>query len=184
MDMALAMMVPAFSWFFYILLPLAPLVYLILRWRAYREETPADPQLGVKTVLYYFRTLGYHVILVGEFLLLYGLMDEGSRWQLLRLSAAMLLSGGLIYGLHVWFLVKRTNTAAQPYVARLYNGFNMLICGLVGTGALVATLSTALSEELPWEALKISAGLFVVYGSAWFAQTSLMIRRSVTQPNT
>ena len=106
------------------------------------------------------------------------------RWHLLRMSLALLLGGGLIYGLHVWFLVRKTNTAAQPAVARLYNGFNMLICGLVGTGALVGALGTILAEDIPWEVFKPAAGLFVVYGSAWFAQTTLMIRRSLTQPNT
>jgi len=182
MDMAFAFLYPGMSWFFYILMPLAPAIYLIVRWRTYRENGPADPQLGVKTVLYYFRTLGYHVILAAQFCLLYGLMDEEARWHLLRVCAALILAGGLVYGLHVWFITRRTNTEKSPAVARLYNGFNALICGLVGMGSLIAALVAVLAEDVSWDVFKASAALFVVYGSAWCAQTSLLVRRSLTRP--
>ena len=178
MDMAFAFIYPVAGWTFYILMPLAPFIYLVLRWRAYKEQSPADPQLGLKTLLYYFRTMSYHLILVGEFCLLYGLMEESSRWIMLRMSAAMFLGGGLIYGFHVFWLVKHTNTTEFPNVARLYNGFNALMCGLVGMGALVSCLGALLAEEPVWEVFKVGAALFVVYGSAWFAQTTLLIRRS------
>ena len=67
-------------------------------------------------------------------------------------------------------------------MARLYNGFNALICGLIGMGSLIAALVAVLAEDVSWDVFKASAALFVVYGSAWFAQTSLLARRSLTRP--
>ncbi len=76
------------GWVFYVVVPLAPVIYLVLRWRGYREGAPPEPQLGLKVVLHYFRTIGYHVLLGGGFCLLYGLWSEDQRWLLLRLAAA------------------------------------------------------------------------------------------------
>lgn len=180
--MEFAFFYPAVSWIFYFFFPLAPAIYLVVRWRTYRESGPADPQLGLKTVLYYFRTMAYHLFLGGEFCLLYGLMEASSRWHFLRFSAAMLLAGGLIYAWQAWLLAQRTNADEFPAVTRLYQGFNVLITGLVAVVSLVVGLGAVLAEEVPWVAFKAGAGLFVVYGSAWFFQTHLLLRRSPATP--
>jgi hypothetical protein len=178
MEMAFAFLYPAVGWFFYLFLPLAPAIYLVLRWRAYREGGPADPQLGLKALLSYFRTMAYHLILAGEFCLLFGLMEADQRWDLLRLAAAFGLAGGLIFGWQAWLLARRTNAAEFPTVARFYQGFNVLICGLVAMVALVVALGAVLAEEVPWMVFKIGAALVVVYGSAWFFQVRLLLRSS------
>ena len=166
------------GWVFYVLVPLAPVIYLVLRWRGYREGAPPEPQLGLKVVLHYFRTIGYHVLLGGGFCLLYGLWSEDQRWLLLRLAAALLITGGVVFGLHVWFLVRFSDNASRPAVSRLYNGFNALVCGLVTTGALAAGLGGALAEDPAWEMVRVCAALVVVYGASWFGQTRLLIRRT------
>ena len=71
----------SFIWILYAFLWLFPVAYLILRWRAYREQTPPDPHLGIKAALYYFKTLAYHVVLVGTFCLIFGLInDQACYW--------------------------------------------------------------------------------------------------------
>ena len=94
----------------------------------------------------------------------------------------MLLAGGLIYAWQAWILARRTNADEFPAVTRLYQGFNVLITGLVAMVSLVVGLGSVLAEEVPWMVFKVGAGLFVVYGSAWFFQTHLLLRRSPAAP--
>ena len=127
----------SFIWILYAFLWLFPVAYLILRWRAYREQAPNDPHLGVKSALYYFKTLAYHVMLVGTFCLIFGLINDHIREQMMRMGAGLLLGGAIIYGAHAFIIDKRTNPLQFPAVARIYNGFNLVMTGLVAMAAVI-----------------------------------------------
>jgi nitrate reductase gamma subunit len=153
----------------YVLLGLVPVVYLVVRWRTYRESGPADPQLGLKVALFHFRTLGYQIALAGLFCLLYIPFNEEARSDMLRIGGPLLISGLLIYGAHRFFLMK-TNQAAFPAVGRLYQGFNLVACGLAGSAALVATLMLLAMEDADARAVMGGMVALLVYGGAWGAQ--------------
>lgn len=167
----------SFIWIFYAFLWLFPVAYLILRWRAYREQSPADPHLGIKTALYYFKTLAYHAMLAGAFCLIFGLVNEHVRSEMMRLGAGLLLGGAIVYGAHVVIIDKRTNTHNFPAVARIYNGFNLVITGLVAMGALIATLVLLFQEHSPPLVIRGALVLLLVYGAAWAAQAAFLLKR-------
>ena len=51
-------MMPFLIYYLYAVVPLAPLVYLFLKWRAYRDGAAADPWLGAAVLLQYFLDAG------------------------------------------------------------------------------------------------------------------------------
>jgi hypothetical protein len=167
----------SFIWILYAFLWLFPVAYLILRWRAYREQAPADPHLGLKAALYYFKTLAYHVVLVGTFLLIFGLINENSREEMMRMGAGLLLGGAVVYGAHAVIIDKRTNTQQFPAVARIYNGFNLVMTGLVAMAAVIAILVLLFAEHTPAVVLRGALVLLLVYGAAWASQAAFLLKR-------
>jgi hypothetical protein len=167
----------SFIWILYAFLWLFPVAYLILRWRAYREQAPNDPHLGMKTALYYFKTLAYHVVLVGAFLLIFGLINDHIRERMMRMGAGLLLGGAIVYGAHAFIIDKRTNTLQFPAVARLYNGFNLVMTGLVAMTAVIVTLVMVFAEHTPAIAIRGALALLLVYGGAWAAQAAFLFKR-------
>lgn len=171
----------SFIWLLYAFLWLFPVAYLILRWRAYREQAPADPHLGIKAALYYFKTLAYHVILVGTFCLIFGLINDQVRGEMMRMGAGLLLGGAIVYGVHAVIIDKRTNTLQFPAVARIYNGYNLVMTGLVAMGAVIATLVLLFQEFTPPMVVRGALVLLLVYGGAWASQAAFLFKR-VEQP--
>lgn len=171
----------SFIWILYAFLWLFPVAYLILRWRAYREQTPADPHLGIKAALYYFKTLAYHVVLVGTFCLIFGLINDQVREEMMRIGAGLLLGGGIVYGAHAIIIDKRTNTHQFPAVARIYNGFNLVMTGLVAMAAVIATLVLLFQEFTPVMVIRGALALLLVYGGAWASQAAFLLKRAEQQ---
>ena len=165
-------------WGFFWILPAA---YLLLRWRSYREQSPPDPQLGLKTALYYFKTLAYQVLLVAAFCLLFGLLAGRVREELVRLAIGLALGGGLIYGTHSVLIDKYTNTHKFQGPARLFNGFNLVMCGLVAMAAVIGFFALVVQRGTPGAVIKGLIALAVVYGPAAFAQAFYLHRRGVPQ---
>ena len=167
----------SFIWILYAFLWLFPVAYLILRWRAYREQTPADPHLGIKAALYYFKTLAYHVVLVGAFCLIFGLINDHVREQKMRMGAGLLLGGAIVYGAHAVIIDKRTNTLQVPAVARIYNGFNLVMTGLVAMAAVIGTLVLLFAEHTPAIVVRGALVMLLVYGGAWASQAAFQFKR-------
>jgi hypothetical protein len=170
----------AFTWILYALFWIQPAAYLVLRWRAYREGGPADPHLGMKSMLYYFKTLGFQALLAAGFCLIYGIMSSINRGDMIRLAVGLMLGGGIIYGLTSVLIDKHTNTRTHPAAARLFNGFNLLVTGLVGSGALVFFFVMLLARGTPGDSLKWSIALTVVYCAAAAVQFLFLLRNMPT----
>jgi len=164
----------------YSLIPLFPFVYVLLRWRQGREGEPADPQLGLKVALHYFATIGLHVVLMGVVAALYSFMVDGSRVAetLLRSGAGLLVGGGVVLGGHRALLGRLTDSATRPNVARVFAGLNLVLCGLIGTGALIAGSLMICQERVPEDGLKIALVLLAVYLSAWGLQARKLLAYS------
>ncbi len=166
--------------FGYSLIPLFPFVYVVLRWRQGREGEAADPQLGLKVALHYFATIGLHVVLMALVALLYSFLIDSSRASevMMRAGVGLLIGGGLVLGGHTMMLKRLTDSASRPNVARVFAGLNLVLCGLIGTGALIATSVMLLQENVPEEGFKIAMVLLTVYLGSWGLQARKLIAYS------
>src|SRR6185295_15484378 len=74
-------------------------VYVVARWRSYRENMP-DPQLGAKTVIGMFLILSFQVLMAAGTLLLYGVLVERDQEDIIRTAAGLLLPAAVVYAAH------------------------------------------------------------------------------------
>lgn len=161
--------------YIYFVVPLAPIVYIFIKWRSYRDNSPPDPQLGMKAVLYYFKTLAYQGLLVSLAALFYGVLENESN--LINVGLGIFISCGLIYIVHYIIIPKLTNTHEFPLMARIYTGFNLIIVGLVGMISFVITVTMLIDKGL--KKAELPLGVFVVYAIAWVVQTILFCKPSL-----
>ena len=154
------------------------LIYLVSRWRVYREQTPPDPQLGLKVALYFFRLVGLEVGLLGAALALWALLLGGDEEAsgVLRAGIGLLLPGALVYVAHA-LVVPRTNDAEAPTVGRMFIGAAMVLNGLVATGSLVGTSVLALQKASPGEPLKLLFVTTMIFGVAWVVLARKLAKR-------
>jgi len=157
--------------YFFMFLP--PLVYIFLKWRSYRDGAVQDPQLGMKVVLYFFKTLGYHIFLVSLVIILYNLL--GDNYRKTQMGWALLVGGGIIYGVHYFLIPRFTNTKDFPLTQRLFNSFNMILVGLAATTAMLITLSIIFEDRLKNAELPFLA--MIVYMAAWVCQGIMFLRK-------
>lgn len=164
----------------YSLIPLFPFVYVLLRWRQGRDGEPADTQLGLKVALHYFATLGLHLVLMALVAVLYSFLVDDSRGseQMMRAGGGMLLGGGIILGAHIMLIGRLTDSAGRPNVARMFAGLNLVICGLIGMGALVAGTTMIVQENVPEDGFKLVMVLMAVYLTTWGLQARKLIAYS------
>lgn len=164
----------------YSLLPLFPFVYVVLRWRQGREGETPDPQLGLKVALHYFATIGLHVVLMALVAVLYSFLIDSSRGstELVRMGAGLLIGGGIILGGHQTLLRSFTDSATRPNVARVFAGLNLVLCGLIGMGALLGASVMLCQEDTPEQSFKLVLVLMAVYLGTWGLQARRLIAYS------
>ncbi|NIM16871.1 MAG: hypothetical protein GTO45_33215 [Candidatus Aminicenantes bacterium] len=161
----------------YFIIPLAPIVYMFIKWRSYRDGDPPDSRLGMKVVLYYFKTLAYHVLLVSLAILFYNLLEK--RSGSINVGLGLLVSGGVIYVVHSFLIHKFTNTLEYPLTARIYTAFNVIILGLVSMIAFIITI-TMLFEE-GFSKIELPLVCFIIYTIAWAFQITLYLKPSLVK---
>jgi len=164
----------------YVVVPLAPIVYIFIKWRFYRDNSSPDPQLGMKTVLYYFKTLAYQAVIASLAVLFYGLL--GNEKDAIEVGLGIFISCGLLYVVHYIIIPKLTNTREFPLTARIYTGFNLIIVGLVGMISFVITVVLLIEQGLKKAELPLA--VFVVYAIAWVVQTLLFCKPSLFKRKT
>jgi len=153
--------------YIYWIIPLAPIIYIFLKWRSYRDNSPADPQLGMKSVLYYFKTLAYHACLAALSTLFFGLIKSESKF--IEIGLGLFISSGILFIIQFLLIQKLTNTAIFPLTARVYNGFNMIIVGLVTMVSFMISLTLLISDGL--KNIHLPLTIFIVYSIAMVIQT-------------
>jgi hypothetical protein len=173
LGMGILQLFPFVSYLFYILIPLAPIAYIFIKWRAARNNEPHDRDLGTKVVFYYFQTLAYQVILIGLVLVLFGLL-KGSLKDEMKSGVALVFSGGLVYIIHTLAIHKAFKTDQVRIVPRFYAGFNLLVVGLVGMVCFIAVVLILINDK--FENTKIPLSGLVVYGVAWIFRTLEFVR--------
>jgi multisubunit Na+/H+ antiporter MnhF subunit len=163
---------PFLFYYLYAVVPLAPLVYLFIKWRAYRNGHPTDPWLGAVVLLHYFWTLALHLALFGLSLALAGLI-KGPNSEELKLGLG-LLSAGVIALLVTFFALSRVPSSPQrPQTWRVFNALNLLFCGLVALVALCAAAIMLFDGKSADAPLPLVA--LILFGAAWSWFLRLMI---------
>jgi multisubunit Na+/H+ antiporter MnhF subunit len=155
---------PFLLYYLYAIVPLAPFVYLFIKWRAYRDGRPADPWLGAAVLLHYFWTLALHVALFGLCLALAGLI-KGPNAEELKPGLG-LLSAGVIALLAIAFALNRVpSSPLRPQVWRVFNALNLLLCGLVALVALC--VATFMIVDSKWADARLPLVALAIFGAAW-----------------
>lgn len=155
------------------------ILYVLARWRQHRSEVD-DNQFGLKFALHMFRYLGFQLMLLGGFVLLYSLLTtSGSSGRSSGTRAAMgfLVSGGVLFGVHTMVLSSISNQARFPLVGRMFAGLSLLTTGLIGALALIAVTQMLFAKGSSGDAGRIGWSLFLVYGVAWGLQGLLYVSR-------
>lgn len=171
----MVVIVPMLLW----LLVIGPLVlYPVARWRAHREPV-ADPQLGAKVAVDYFKMLAFQLLLLGGVVLLWTIIRKSSadKGELYRVAFGFLVPGGLVFGVHTAML-RRTNDDYFPAVRRLFSGYNLLVTGLVGFAALVLGCQALFAKGSSGDVGRMFLAAVLVYGGAW-AGTAVQFARTV-----
>jgi hypothetical protein len=155
---------PFLFYYLYAVVPLAPFVYLFIKWRAYRDGRPADPWLGAAVLLHYFWTLALHISLFGLCLALAGLI-KGPGAEELKPGLGI-LSAGVIALLAIVFALNHVpRSPLRPQVWRVFNALNLLLCGLVALAALVASAVLLFDGKIT--DLRLALPALVIFGAAW-----------------
>jgi hypothetical protein len=155
---------PFLFYYLYAVVPLAPLVYLFIKWRAFRNGYATDPWLGAAVLLQYFWTLALHLALFGLSLALAGLLKGHGAEELN--PGLGLLSAGVIALLATSFALSRVPSSPLRLQAwRVFNALNLLFCGLVALVALCAAGIMLFDGKLADARLPLVA--LVIFGAAW-----------------
>lgn len=157
------------------------LLYVIARWRNNRAAVP-DPQLGLKFALHLFRFHGYQVLLAGVFGVVYAILHKsGTFGDIIRPSLALLVVGGLVFGVHTLVLTK-TNQDSFTLVGRLFGGLNLIITGAVGMIALVIAFQMLFAKGKSGDEGRLVWSLVLTYCTAWGVQGALLGKAMLEGP--
>jgi hypothetical protein len=159
-------LLPFFTYYIFSIIPLAAAIYLFLKWRACRDGTETDPQLGAKTVFYYFKTLAYQILLIGLVLILVGAL-KGDYCDEMKMGLGLFLGGGLVFAL---FYFLRHRLPGAELVCRFYAGFNLIVTGVLAMTSLVAGCVIVFNGKL--KDLRLPLAGLVVFGLAALFQAS------------
>ena len=159
------------------------LVYLVARWRNANEnaEQP-DTQIGLKVALHLFRVLGFQLTLAAVFLFLLAIISEIPTGDTIRIALGIgVPSGGVFFAHHM--LAQKTNGATFPAVARMFDGWNLVVTGFPGFMALVGFFVVIFADTpgSKGDILRVVApymmaytGAWVFLGFTWFKQAGLL----------
>lgn len=157
----------------------APVImYIVARWRTYRDGGPPDPQIGLKVAISWFRLASYQLLLCGGFLLLYGIIgDLGSRGkeEIMRIAGGLMFPAAIIYAAH-HVAIGFTNARERPMVVRMFSGFNLIQTGIIGFTALMLAGILLFQKNTPTQLNRMAWSMVLVYVPAWCGQGMFMAR--------
>jgi hypothetical protein len=159
------------------------IIYIVARWRTYRDHGGGDPHLGAKVALSVFRIASFQLLLAAGFLLLYGLltkMEGEGRTSLFRLAGGLFIPGLIVFAAHS-IALNATNWRAMPAVVRMFDGVNMVQTGIAGFVALVLASVLMLQKDVPSEMNRLAWSMVLVYVPAWIGQGALFVRSTVDE---
>lgn len=158
-------------------------IYIVARWRTYRDYGGGDPHLGAKVAICVFRIASFQLLLAGAFLFSYGLMttmDGEARMNILRLAGGLFIPGLVVFAAHTVAL-HSTNFESMPAVVRMFNGINMVQTGITGFIALTLASVLMLQKDVPSEMNRMAWSLVLVYVPAWVGLGAMFLRSTIDE---
>jgi len=149
---------------------------------------PRDPQLGLKTVHYFFLTAGLFLMLIGMTLLCIELTmidttpsDPGVDPAVpfleavtVRVGAAFIILGG-VFALTHRLLLLATNDGRMRQVRRAYVGLRLAVSGLVVFLCAAVTLSLLLQVRVDVAEIKPLLAVLIVWTPFWLIHVAILI---------
>jgi hypothetical protein len=159
------------------------IIYIVARWRTYRDHGGGDPHLGAKVALSVFKIASFQLLLAAGFLMLYGLltsMEGEGRTNLFRVAGGLFLPGLIVFAAHS-IALNATNWRSMPAVVRMFNGVNLVQTGIAGFAALVLACMLMLQKDVPGEMNRLAWSMVLVYVPAWIGQGALFLRTTIDE---
>ncbi len=159
------------------------IIYIVARWRSYRDHGGGDPHLGAKVALSVFKIASFQLLLAAGFLVLYGLlttMNGEARTNLIRLAGGLFLPGLVVFAAHS-IALNATNWRSMPAVVRMFNGVNLVQTGIAGFVALVLACVLLLQKDVPSEMNRLAWSMALVYVPAWIGQGAMFMRATIDE---
>jgi len=159
----------------YAAIPLFPLLYVIIRWRA---KGGGEPGLGYRSGLLYLRTVSLLVLITGASLLLHGVLTERSDSR--SMDEMRRVAYGLIVGGAVFFLITFTFIRTLPDAvgaidaSRIFHGFVLLLSGLVTLGALVVLCILMFQKSAEFKDLRDPLAWLLVWSITWLVHVLIL----------
>jgi hypothetical protein len=177
----------------YLLLALA-IPYVVLRvYDSPREDH--DPEIELKTVLYYFFSLSVLLLLIGLTGLAVDLIQDAEKSSFVQLfrnpsnlsrvqrAALALLSIGFLGSLfHLVMLFALTNSRTFPEARRVFVGWRLLFHSLVVLVVFGVVVTNAAQEEADEKQLRVWLGILLVWIPSWFLHFVLLKLYRVPAP--
>jgi hypothetical protein len=165
----------------FVLLGLA-IPYAVLRGCDSREQP--DSQLGLKTALHYFLSVGILQFLTGLSVIAVDLSTRTDRqdaqgdYDAIRMGAALAAVGAAFAFLHLVLLVL-TNDDSKPVVRRTFTGWRFAIHGLVVLSSATAWMVIIAQKNSTWKDVKPYAALLLVWFPSWVLHLILLWKRAL-----
>ena len=182
------------------LLALLPLLlglaipYAILHYRDSRG-VERDPQLGLKTALYFFYSVCVLLFLVGLSILVVDSLREmqlfgpragggfgrppSSGFTPFKRSGAAFMFAGFSFGLVQFVLIHMaTNNRKWPLVRRVFGGWRMAIAGMVVLTMFTILVQTLFQENVQPDTIQDVFAILFVWTPAWLVDLILLRTRS------
>ncbi len=160
------MMTMIFLYYIFSIIPPAVAVYILIKWRAYRDGAVNDPLLGAKTLFYFFRTIAYQILLLGTALIFYAVLNAEFDNEA-KIGLGLFTGGGLIFLL---FHFLRHRLLNAELVKRVFNGFNLIVAGIIAMISMIAFFIFLFYGRM--ESIKLPLAGFLTYGLAALFQFS------------
>jgi hypothetical protein len=157
--------------------------YAVLRLQDSRNPD-RDPQIGLKSVLYFTFSLGVLLFLSGVNVLLYDAILDHKRgfnvgptddWRpAQRGGAALLVSGFAISLSHLVLVLIYTNDLRRPGAARIFIGYRLAIHALANVAAFTVLMIMLFQKNPQWEDMKFPISVLLVWLPSWVAHMLLL----------
>ncbi len=156
----------------YLFAPLFPFLYVMLRWRS---SAAGEPGIGTHGAFHYFRALAVVGACAGISMGLFALLKKGESERMMRPSMGILAAALFFYFLNFICSQKLPPTPANHPVRRIFDGFLLVLSGLVVFVAMIVFFIELLDKSVDKEVLKGAGSWGAVWLAAFFWRAYLLV---------
>jgi hypothetical protein len=145
------------------------LAYVLTAWERRGDDgAEADPQTGLKLVLYTLMVIALGIAASGLSSSLYWLLSgTNAGTSVIKGGLASIIAGGVVLVALFLLVLPRTNASAQTRSSRFFLGYVAVIAGVIAVGS-IDSLTTSLINWSSWAAVAGPLSSVIVYGGLAF----------------